>query len=133
MATAQPALGCSEKDAWRWSRWGRWKQKIQDDSETCNWLAANTKPCPKCGKPVEKNGGCNLVVCKCRQVPLPAPGLSPLPASISAIAPTFRTLPGCRCKSLIGESALPLTGKEGCCGYCVTPVFKPSGDCVGTQ
>ena len=49
-------------------RWARWKQKIQDDSETNNWLAANTKPCPKCGKPVEKNGGCNLVVCKCRQV-----------------------------------------------------------------
>ena len=51
-------------------RWARWKQKIQDDSETNNWLAANTKPCPKCGKPVEKNGGCNLVVCKCRQVHL---------------------------------------------------------------
>ena len=49
-------------------RWKKWKRKIQDDSETNNWLAANTKPCPKCGKPVEKNGGCNLVVCKCRQV-----------------------------------------------------------------
>ncbi|CAK0772066.1 hypothetical protein CVIRNUC_003925 [Coccomyxa viridis] len=47
--------------------WKKWKRKIQDDSETNNWLAANTKPCPKCGKPVEKNGGCNLVVCKCRQ------------------------------------------------------------------
>ncbi len=51
-------------------RWAKWKQKMQDDSETRNWMAANTKPCPKCGKPVEKNGGCNLVVCQCRQVHL---------------------------------------------------------------
>ncbi|KAF6250673.1 hypothetical protein COO60DRAFT_1471727 [Scenedesmus sp. NREL 46B-D3] len=41
--------------------------KINGDSETRNWLAANTKPCPKCSKPVEKNGGCNLVMCKCGQ------------------------------------------------------------------
>jgi len=48
-------------------RWRRWKVKCQDDSETKNWLTANTKPCPKCGKLVEKNGGCNLVVCMCGQ------------------------------------------------------------------
>ncbi len=59
-------------------RWSKWKQKIQDDSETRNWMAANTKPCPKCGKPVEKNGGCNLVVCQCRQVN-PSPLSTPLP------------------------------------------------------
>eukprot|EP00878_Enallax_costatus_P004275 GHUV01004505.1.p1 GENE.GHUV01004505.1~~GHUV01004505.1.p1 ORF type:complete len:527 (+),score=139.84 GHUV01004505.1:269-1849(+) len=47
--------------------WSMWDEKINGDSETKNWLAANTKPCPKCGKPVEKNGGCNLVVCKCGQ------------------------------------------------------------------
>jgi ariadne-1 len=45
-----------------------WDEKINGDSETRNWLAANTKPCPKCSKPVEKNGGCNLVMCKCGQV-----------------------------------------------------------------
>lgn len=49
-------------------RWERWKQKCQDDSETTNWLTANTKPCPKCHKMVEKNGGCNLVYCRCGQV-----------------------------------------------------------------
>ena len=49
-------------------RWKQWKQKCQDDSETKHWLTANTKPCPKCGKPVEKNGGCNLVTCHCGQV-----------------------------------------------------------------
>jgi hypothetical protein len=48
--------------------WQMWDEKISGDSETRNWLAANTKPCPKCSKPVEKNGGCNLVVCKCGQV-----------------------------------------------------------------
>ncbi|KAI8472707.1 MAG: hypothetical protein J3K34DRAFT_204977 [Monoraphidium minutum] len=47
--------------------WQMWQEKISGDSETRNWLQANTKPCPKCGKPVEKNGGCNLVVCQCRQ------------------------------------------------------------------
>lgn len=48
--------------------WQIWKQKSQDESETKNWLTANTKPCPKCKNPVEKNGGCNLVVCRCGQV-----------------------------------------------------------------
>jgi hypothetical protein len=67
-----------------------WRQKIQDDSETNNWLAANTKPCPKCGKPVEKNGGCNLVVCKCRQVPLPAPRLVTLVCKHLHNCPAFR-------------------------------------------
>eukprot|EP00775_Hariotina_reticulata_P013428 gene13428-13556_t len=43
--------------------WEQWDDKISGDSETRNWLAANTKPCPKCGKPVEKNGGCNLPFC----------------------------------------------------------------------
>lgn len=45
----------------------QWRQKCADESETANWLNANTKPCPKCGNPVEKNGGCNLVSCRCRQ------------------------------------------------------------------
>lgn len=47
--------------------WKLWQDKITGDSETRNWLAANTKPCPKCNKPVEKNGGCNHVTCKCGQ------------------------------------------------------------------
>ena len=47
--------------------WKLWIDKITGDSETRNWLAANTKPCPKCNKPVEKNGGCNHVTCKCGQ------------------------------------------------------------------
>jgi len=27
------------------------------------WLSANTKECPKCGTPIEKNSGCNHMIC----------------------------------------------------------------------
>ncbi|KAJ0981803.1 hypothetical protein J5N97_010058 [Dioscorea zingiberensis] len=47
--------------------WELWTKKCQDESETVNWMTVNTKPCPKCHKPVEKNGGCNLVACICGQ------------------------------------------------------------------
>lgn len=47
--------------------WQLWDQKCKDESETVNWLTVHTKPCPKCHKPVEKNGGCNLVGCICGQ------------------------------------------------------------------
>lgn len=44
-----------------------WERRMRDGTETSSWLSANTKPCPKCGKSVEKAGGCNLVVCRCGQ------------------------------------------------------------------
>ncbi|KAH8497694.1 hypothetical protein H0E87_017322 [Populus deltoides] len=47
--------------------WERWSKKCHDESETVNWITVHTKPCPKCYKPVEKNGGCNLVSCICGQ------------------------------------------------------------------
>ncbi|KAK6946189.1 IBR domain [Dillenia turbinata] len=47
--------------------WELWARKCRDESETVNWITVNTKPCPKCHKPVEKNGGCNLVSCICGQ------------------------------------------------------------------
>lgn len=34
-----------------------WARKCRDDSETATWMTANTKPCPKCSKPVEKVRG----------------------------------------------------------------------------
>lgn len=44
-----------------------WLQKCADDSETANWISANTKECPKCNSTIEKNGGCNHMTCrKCR-------------------------------------------------------------------
>lgn len=47
--------------------WELWDKKCQDESETKNWIAVNTKSCPKCGKNVHKDGGCNLVSCVCGQ------------------------------------------------------------------
>ena len=45
----------------------KWLKKCEDDSETANWISANTKECPKCGSTIEKNGGCNHMTCrKCR-------------------------------------------------------------------
>lgn len=42
----------------------KWIKKCDDDSETSNWIAANTKECPKCHVTIEKNGGCNHMICK---------------------------------------------------------------------
>ena len=45
----------------------RWLKKCEDDSETSNWISANTKECPKCNSTIEKNGGCNHMTCrKCK-------------------------------------------------------------------
>ena len=40
-----------------------WVKKCEDDSETANWINANTKDCPRCKVPIEKNGGCNHMRC----------------------------------------------------------------------
>lgn len=42
----------------------KWIKKCDDDSETSNWIAANTKECPKCNVTIEKDGGCNHMICK---------------------------------------------------------------------
>jgi len=41
-----------------------WQKKIQDVSETQNWIMANTQDCPKCKSFIEKNGGCNHMTCR---------------------------------------------------------------------
>lgn len=41
-----------------------WLKKCHDDSETANWIAANTQECNKCRSTIEKNGGCNHMTCK---------------------------------------------------------------------
>eukprot|EP01100_Stratorugosa_tubuloviscum_P003112 TRINITY_DN173_c0_g1_i1.p1 TRINITY_DN173_c0_g1~~TRINITY_DN173_c0_g1_i1.p1 ORF type:complete len:652 (-),score=296.92 TRINITY_DN173_c0_g1_i1:121-2076(-) len=44
-----------------------WAKKCEDDSETFNWIASNTKPCPKCKVLIEKNDGCFQMTCRqCR-------------------------------------------------------------------
>eukprot|EP00164_Ancoracysta_twista_P002815 GFYU01003744.1.p1 GENE.GFYU01003744.1~~GFYU01003744.1.p1 ORF type:complete len:505 (-),score=117.93 GFYU01003744.1:15-1529(-) len=45
----------------------KWVKKAEDDSETANWLVANTNECPQCHTSIEKNGGCNHMSCrKCK-------------------------------------------------------------------
>ncbi|GMI00166.1 hypothetical protein TrLO_g11698 [Triparma laevis f. longispina] len=41
-----------------------WLEKCQNESETANWILANTKKCPKCATRIEKNQGCNHMVCQ---------------------------------------------------------------------
>lgn len=45
----------------------RWIQYSKEDPETNMWIQKNSKKCPKCTIPIEKNGGCNHMTCKsCR-------------------------------------------------------------------
>lgn len=41
----------------------QWNIKNSAESENISWIRANTKQCPKCHKPIEKNQGCNHMVC----------------------------------------------------------------------
>mmetsp|Transcript_2590 Transcript_2590/g.2897 ORF Transcript_2590/g.2897 Transcript_2590/m.2897 type:complete len:512 (+) Transcript_2590:112-1647(+) len=42
----------------------KWQEKALDESENVKWLIANTKKCPKCSSPIEKNGGCMHMTCR---------------------------------------------------------------------
>lgn len=45
----------------------KWLLKNSAESENLNWIMANTKPCPKCKRPIEKNHGCMHMNCsQCR-------------------------------------------------------------------
>ncbi|OEL25826.1 putative E3 ubiquitin-protein ligase ARI5 [Dichanthelium oligosanthes] len=40
-----------------------WMAKNKSDSESANWVLANTKHCPKCRRSIEKSMGCNHITC----------------------------------------------------------------------
>lgn len=42
----------------------KWIKRCEDDSETANWIEANTQACPRCHTQIEKNGGCNHMKCQ---------------------------------------------------------------------
>jgi len=42
----------------------KWLRKASDESENVQWILANTKKCPQCRKPIEKNGGCMHMTCQ---------------------------------------------------------------------
>lgn len=41
----------------------QWILKNSAESENMNWILANSKPCPKCKRPIEKNQGCMHITC----------------------------------------------------------------------
>ncbi|XP_038990890.1 probable E3 ubiquitin-protein ligase ARI8 isoform X2 [Hibiscus syriacus] len=41
----------------------KWILKNSVESENMNWILANSKPCPKCKRPIEKNHGCMHMTC----------------------------------------------------------------------
>ena len=41
----------------------KWNEKCRNESETANWILANTKSCPRCRSRIEKNQGCNHMTC----------------------------------------------------------------------
>lgn len=63
------------------SKWVDWHKKIAEikpeelrstfvdteDAANCLWLVSNSKPCPNCKSPIQKNEGCNHMKCsKCK-------------------------------------------------------------------
>ena len=40
-----------------------WLDHCEEESANAQWIMANTKPCPKCGRSIQKNGGCQHMVC----------------------------------------------------------------------
>jgi ariadne-1 len=42
----------------------KWLAKCGNESETANWILSNTKKCPQCAVRIEKNQGCNHIVCR---------------------------------------------------------------------
>lgn len=67
------------------SQWQEWHLKIaeikpeelkascsgSEDAANCLWLVTNSKPCPNCKSPIQKNEGCNHM--KCSKVRLLVP------------------------------------------------------------
>eukprot|EP00389_Voromonas_pontica_P017407 GDKH01027309.1.p1 GENE.GDKH01027309.1~~GDKH01027309.1.p1 ORF type:complete len:556 (+),score=100.03 GDKH01027309.1:85-1752(+) len=44
----------------------KWNEKNQSEAENVTWILVNTKICPKCKNPIEKNQGCMHMTCRCR-------------------------------------------------------------------
>ncbi|XP_057779300.1 probable E3 ubiquitin-protein ligase ARI8 [Salvia miltiorrhiza] len=50
-------------DRWTVKTVAKWVLKNSAESENMNWILANSKPCPKCKRPIEKNQGCMHMTC----------------------------------------------------------------------
>ncbi|ELP83465.1 ariadne RING finger, putative [Entamoeba invadens IP1] len=46
--------------------WKKWTELLKKDGLNLKWIRENSRPCPKCGTFIEKNGGCQWMSCyKC--------------------------------------------------------------------
>lgn len=41
-----------------------WKKLCKEESKSLEWISRYTKKCPNCQAPIEKNGGCNHMICR---------------------------------------------------------------------
>ena len=41
----------------------KWQLKNSSEAYNTTWMVINNKPCPKCGKPIEKNQWCMHMTC----------------------------------------------------------------------
>ncbi len=41
----------------------QWNERDKSDGQTMNWIVVNTKKCPECKHPIEKNQGCRHMKC----------------------------------------------------------------------
>ncbi|XP_026431651.1 probable E3 ubiquitin-protein ligase ARI7 [Papaver somniferum] len=44
----------------------KWALQNNSESENVTWILANSKSCPKCKKPIQKNEGCMHMTCRCK-------------------------------------------------------------------
>lgn len=42
----------------------KWQMKNKSDEGDVQWIKLNTKPCPKCDNPIQKDGGCMHMTCR---------------------------------------------------------------------
>jgi len=59
-----PGEGCGKRYCAKCGNDDHGKEPCPPPAETLQWLGKNSKPCPNCKNPIEKNGGCDHMTCR---------------------------------------------------------------------